>query len=566
MFTKSFLFLLLTLLAYTAIAQHSVTGKLKDAAFDFPLEGAQVELIQLPDSIKKSLYADEEGSFQFQNVSPSKYVLKISSLGYTTIKKRIEVTNEDLNLGTIKLQEKSETLEEVQIKGEIPPVTQMDDTTQYNAGSYKVNPDATAEDLVRKMPGVTMEGGEVKVQGEKVTRVLVDGKVFFGEDANTVLKNLPADMIDKVQVYDQGSEQAQFTGFDDGQTTKTINLITKPHMRNGKFGRVYGGYGTQDRYQAGGNINMFNGNRRLSLIGMSNNINVQNFSSQDLLGVAGGESGSRRGGRGNRFSAGSDARDFQIGAQNGITRTNAFGLNYMDKWGEKTEVVGSYFFNMTDNIENSFLNREYVFPSDSIQRYNERSMNTSQNINHRANLRINITLDTMTSLLILPSISLQQNSGLSNTSGQNRLNGLMLNETDNSLNTEFLGYNLANDVLFKRRFAKRGRTFSYNLHTGYNRNEGESFLYAENMFFRGLIDSDTIDQQSLLQQNGWNASGNAVYTEPIGKKSQVQLEHHISHQDNESDKRTFLFYPPEMGYTVLDTNLSNIFANTYTTN
>ena len=127
------------------------------------------------------------------------------------------------------------------------------------------------------MPTVEIENGSVQAQGEDVRRVLVDGKPFFGNDPTAALKNLPAEVIDKIQIFDQQSDQAQFTGFDDGNESKTINIITKPNMRNGQFGKIFGGYGYKDKYTTGGNVNIFKGDQRISLIGQSNNINIQNF-------------------------------------------------------------------------------------------------------------------------------------------------------------------------------------------------------------------------------------------------------------------------------------------------
>ena len=165
-------------------------------------------------------------------------------------------------LGTLALEENAELLKEVEVAGTRTRMEQKGDTTQYNADAFKTNPDATTEDLISKMPGVTVTNGSVKTQGEEVKRVLVDGNEFFADDPSLALKNLPAEIVDKVQVYDEMSDQSKFTGFDDGNYAKTINIITKTGKNNGQFGKVYAGYGTDDRYLAGGNINYFNGSQR----------------------------------------------------------------------------------------------------------------------------------------------------------------------------------------------------------------------------------------------------------------------------------------------------------------
>ncbi|WMJ72630.1 outer membrane beta-barrel protein [Cytophagaceae bacterium ABcell3] len=560
MLFRNSLFIILTFISLHVTAQTHLEGVVVDESFDFPLTGAWVKLISLPDSTKKATYTDDEGSFSFKSVKPGVYALQITSLGYYELNKKVEVSKEPLLLDTLKMQGEDLLLDEINIEGEIPPVTQNGDTSQFNAESFKVNPDANVEDLIKKMPGVVMENGKLKVQGEDVKMIFVDGKPFFGDDPSVVLKNLPADAVSKIQVYDRQSEQAQFTGFDDGETSKTINIITKPDMRNGKFGRVYGGYGTDSRYKAGGNINAFNGDQRISVIGQTNNINIQNFSSEDLEGI-GGEGGNRRRGR-RRQGAGSDISDFQIGTQDGIAQTSALGINYSDKWGKKTEVTGSYFFNRSNIVTDHRLNRSYVL-SDSIQRYRENSLSLTRNIDHRLNFRIEHKIDSMNSFLILPRVTLHQNDGNSELNGENRLNGIMLNETGNIFNTDLMGYNLANDILYKRRFSKEGRTLSMNLHTGYNRNHGENFLNAGNIFYHNGLIADTIDQYAELITNGANISATTAYTEPLGKNGQLKLDHRFTWQDNISDRRTFQYSLPEMGYTVIDTALSNIFNSNY---
>ncbi|HAP64306.1 MAG TPA: hypothetical protein DCR93_34110, partial [Cytophagales bacterium] len=157
----------------------------------------------------------------------------------------------------------------------------------YNADAYTTMPDATAEELIQKMPGIVVENGSVQAQGEDVQQVLVDGRRFFSTDPTLALRSMPAEVIQRIEVFDQQSEQSQFTGFDDGNEQKTLNLVTRENMRQGQFGKVYAGYGYENKYKAGGSVNFFNNDRRLAVIGQSNNINQQNFSSEDILGVTG---------------------------------------------------------------------------------------------------------------------------------------------------------------------------------------------------------------------------------------------------------------------------------------
>ncbi len=219
------------------------------------------------------------------------------------------------------------------------------------------------------MPTVSIDNtGTVKAQGETVQKVLVDGKPFFGDDPTVALRNLPAEIIDKVQIYNELSDQAKLTGFDDGNTTKTMNIVTKKNNRNGIFGKFYAGYGTDEKYSAGENLNFFNGDRRISIISISNNINQQNFSSQDLLGLSGGSGGRGNfgGGIGGGGGSGGSNTNFMIGQQSGVSRTNSVGLNYSDNWGEKLKFHQAIFSIIQTTVCNKIFTRIISLKSVSL--------------------------------------------------------------------------------------------------------------------------------------------------------------------------------------------------------
>ena len=300
-----FLFFICSFLILSLAAQaqnRSLTGTLKDQKTNTPLIGATVELKSLSDSNRaQRTVTDSSGSFLFTELSQDSFNLIISYIGYNTINRRIDIDSTDISLDIAAVNRSSGEMETVVIRTAISPVAQKGDTLQINASQFKVNPDASGEDLVRKVPGITIENGQVKAQGENVQKVTIDGRELFGDDATAALRNLPAEIIDKIQIFDRLSDQAQFSGFDDGNTNKSINIVTKANMRNGQFGRIYAGYGTDQRYLAGGNATFLKNNRRLSLVGNFNNVNQQNFSQQDLLGVT---SNTQRGGGGNRGGGG----------------------------------------------------------------------------------------------------------------------------------------------------------------------------------------------------------------------------------------------------------------------
>lgn len=567
------------LFAFASFAQDNLlNGEITDATDGSPVIGGSVILLNLTDSsIYKGVTTDFNGKFNFENLNLGNYILKISFIGYADQFKKIEISSIPLSLGKITLTSFAKNLKSVTIEDKAPTATQKGDTTQYNANSYKTNPDATAEDLITKMSGVTTVDGKIQAHGEEVKKVLVDGKPFFGDDPNAVLKNLPADVIDKIQVFDQQSDQSKFTGVSDGNTAKTINIITKPGMKNGTFGRIFAGYGYQDVYKSGANINFFNGDRRISIVTQSNNINEQNFSADDLAGVMSSSSQSGGSGRGGRPSGGgsymgggnygsNNSSNFLVNAKNGIATTHAFGVNYTDKWSKKVEITASYFLNFSDNNADQNLNRQYVLQNDSGQVYKENNISRSQNTNHRANVKLEWKIDTMNSIIITPKFSLQQNDGKSNVVGETKLNDALLNGTGNDYQSTILAYTISNELQFQHKLKKQGRTFSITLNTGYNSTDAKSDLYASNYFYTDtLFTSNIINQESQLDKKGKNLGTNISYTEPIGLKSIIQISYINSFNFTENNKETFNFSVFDNEYSNQDTALSNVFKSKYST-
>ncbi|RMG68351.1 MAG: TonB-dependent receptor, partial [Bacteroidetes bacterium] len=252
----------------------SLMGRLVHQTDSSALQGAEVFLWQAGQSPTGKI-TNERGLFRFDGLSAGDYGLEIRLAGFDTLRQAISLSRERTFLGVIALSPRSYALDQVRIEAERAAGQQKGDTTEFNASAFTTNPDATAEQLVQKLPGVMMQNGQVTAQGEQVQQVLVDGRPFFGNDPSAALRNLPAEVVDKIQVFDQQSEQAQATGFDDGNTTKTMNIITRPETRNGTFGRAYAGYGTDARYKLGTSLNFFQGDRRISIVGQTNNINQQ---------------------------------------------------------------------------------------------------------------------------------------------------------------------------------------------------------------------------------------------------------------------------------------------------
>lgn len=571
----------LLLMSGFATAQISnIVGQVVDENNE-PLQGAYVLLYQNEEQIGGEV-TNEAGNFSIRVAQDQRYNVKVSFLGYVTVEKSIRTSLPFNSLGAIQLEKSSVELREVEVKENVITAQQQQDTLVFNADAFKTLPDADAQELLEKMPTVTVQDGKIQAQGEDVQRVTVDGRPFFGNDPTAALRNLPAEVVDKIQIFDQQSDQAQFTGFDDGETTKTVNIITRLNMRNGQFGKVYAGAGSEIdrsdasfRYQSGGNINFFDGDRRISLIGLSNNINQQNFATEDLLGVIGGGRrgggpGGRRGrgggpggGRGGR--GGGDVSQFLVNQSGGISQTHAIGLNYSDKWGEKFEITGSYFFNQSENETIQDLNQIFTDNAEFAELYTEENESLADNINHRANFRIEYEIDESNSIILRPSISFQQNEGRESTLGQTILGDEPWNKNESDFFSDLSALNFSNNLLYRHRFNKNRRTLSVNFNTTYNQQDGNSFLNAFYELFNENPESELTDQNALLDSKGWNLGSNIAYTEPIGARSQLMFNYRLGRRWDDSDKETFDLQEPNGTYSLLNEELSNVFENVYTT-
>lgn len=567
---------------FCATALHAqgfkLSGSLTDNDDQTTLISANVIITSVKDSADwKGTQSDLDGKFVFDNVRNGTYKLKITYIGYETTEQFVKISGTDKDLGNIKVKKGATMIRGVEVVEKEVRVEQKNDTSDYNAKAYKTNPDANAEDLVTKMPGITNENGTIKAQGEQVKKVTIDGKEYFGDDASMALKNIPADVVDRVQVFDRMSDQSNFTGFDDGNSQKAMNIVTKNNMNNGVFGKIYGGYGylTDSRYSAGANVNWFKGDRRLSFIGLSNNVNQQNFSFQDILGMSGqtgggrmmgmgGPGGGRRGGGGG-FGGNSAIDNFMVNQQGGITTTHSAGLNYADVWGKlrKVKFTGSYFFNLADNNNSSSLTRQYFNAGDSSTYYKENNNNTSRNINHRVNLRIEYVIDSMNTLIFTPKFSTQQNRQTNNIIGENSIAQTeLMGTTQSNYQSKNFGYNASGDLVWQHKFRKQYRTISISAGGTVNNKNGSSNQLAFNTF-ADTSGNTALNQEAENKSQSYTVNGNISYTEPAGKSGMIQISYVPSYTWNIADKETFNYDSTNGSYTVLDTLLSNKYNNQY---
>lgn len=446
-----------------SVSAQSLSGVVKDKTSDEVLISATVKLVPENGSALFTT-TDLSGQFYFNKLKSGTYVLNISYIGYKAFMETVKIANTS-NKINVYMQENSQLLGEVAVKGRATRAEQRGDSLMYNAEAFKVMQGSSAEDLLAKMPGVVVEGGIVQAQGEQVKKILVDGKEFFEGDVSLAVKNLPSDIIASIEIFDKKSDQSEFTGFDDGEEVKTISIVTKTGFRQGTFGEMTAGYGTDERYKVNGNLNFFNENQRISVLGMSNNVNQQNFSQEDLTGILSSNSGNKRkgfrnGGGKKGYQSGSSVADFMIGSMDGLTSTNGLGLNYVDQWGKKLKITSSYFFNKSDNQTLQQTNRNYLDAALAGMSYEEYKENYLTNWNHRFNFKLDYQINERSSLLFRPSLSFQNMDSNNSLQGTNKTDETLSNETSTTTVGENKAYNLGADLLFRHRFTKPGRTLS----------------------------------------------------------------------------------------------------------
>lgn len=562
---KIYLLAACCLLALLVSAQKaSIKGIAFDTLGKQPVVAATITLLQKKDSSLVSFtMTDGSGQFQLTGLSNGEYRLLVTHINYLSVSRFVAVSG-NTDLGNIAMTDKTKLLEEVTVTAEAPPVTVIGDTIQYNAGSFKTVPNANVEQLLKKMPGIKIEkDGTVKAQGQEVKRFLVDGKEFFGTDPKIATRNLPADAVDKVQVYDRASDQAQLTGFDDGNSEKTINLTLKKDKKKGMFGKITAGGGNKDRYEGRLNINSFKGARQLSVIGMGNNTNAEGFSFMNMLNFSGGGMSTMSDG-GARLQINVNPTDNN--SNNGIRSIWGGGINYNNIIGNKTNFTSNYFYNRYNPNTESWIQRQYFLP-DLSYFYNQHATTNNLNNSQKLNLSADIQIDSFHSIKISPSLGYQQSntktySNYQTLSPDQRpgTEGFSNNETAND------GYTFRNDILFRKKFRTKGRTFSIGLQTNLNASDGWGSLQTINTFRNTAgnnVRTDSIDQHNTTNSDLNSYSVRAAYTEPILKKSLLEFSIAKSQSSSTAQKLTYDYNGQSKQHDLLNEALSNDFKNTY---
>jgi hypothetical protein len=559
----------LLLISYVGFAQNlTIQGSLKDSIANRALNSATVSLVYAKDSSLVSFSrTNEAGFFNFKNVAPGNYLISVSYVGY--VPKWVPVINgteKTVEMGLIYMNDVN-TMSTVTVTARRPPVVINGDSVEFNSENFKTAPNAVVEDLLKKMPGMEVDkAGGITVNGKKVTKVFVNGKEFFTGDPVMATKNLPADAVDKIQVYDRKSDQAMFTGIDDGSEETAINLKLKKDRNKSTFGKLNGGAGTPSVFDAQGNVNVINNEEQFSVIGGANNTNRQNFSNRNIINFSGGGGGRPGAGGGVtvNFSGGSGETD--ANAQ-GIAETYSIGGNYSNIFNDKkTEFNANLSISDVErnNISNSFT--QNLTPGNAFNRIsnsNSIAGNKQQNFGSTIDHKVNDNF----SFRFTPSLGLQQTTNYSEDSTQTYLtNGNLLNSNTTIASSASDAVNAASTLLLRKKFAKKGRTISSTITQSFNRSNSTGNQFTEQLsYINNKLSNDSIlDQQNTRKGENSSYSANLIYTEPLGKKSLLEFNTYLSKSIGSSSRRIFDRNDATDNYDLLNTRLTNEFNSEYT--
>ena len=563
----------LLLMSYLGFAQNwTIQGTLKDSIANRALNAATVSLVQAKDSSLVSFSrTNEAGTFSFKNVVPGVYMISVSYVGYQP--KWVPVVNtsdKTVEMGAIYMNDVN-TMSTVTVTARRPPVVINGDSIEFNSENFKTAPNAVVEDLLKKMPGMEVDkSGSITVNGKTVTKVFVNGKEFFTGDPKMATKNLPADAVDKIQVYDRKSDQAMFTGIDDGSEETTINLKLKKDRNRSTFGKVNGGAGTPSVFDVQGNINVINNDEQFSAIGGANNTNRQNFSSRNIVNFSGGGGGRPGAGAGVIINIGGGGSGETDANAQGIADTYSIGGNYSNLFNsKKIEFNANTAISDVERHNNSRSFTQNLTPGNLFNR-ESKSNSVARNQQQSFGSTIDHKVSETFSYKFTPSLGWQQTSSTSEDSTITRLgldpSGAITNSNNTLSSSVSDAINASSNLLLRKKFAKKGRTISSTITQSYNQSNSTGSQYTSQFNYKsGLLTSDSIlDQQNIRKGNTTSYSANIIYTEPISKRSLLEFNTYLSKTIGSSSKKVFDQNTVTDAYDLLNNRLTNEFNSEYT--
>ncbi|WP_156306180.1 TonB-dependent receptor domain-containing protein [Sphingobacterium endophyticum] len=557
--TKVILSLVLGLSSLTTFAQTKLTGTVVDETDKSKLSNATVMLLQAKDSILVNFTrANQDGKFSLNNPDTSDYLLIVSYPKFGDYFQEIAKGSGDKNLGELALQSSANLIEEILITGKIPVVIKGD-TVEYDASSFVTEKNAKVEDLLKVLPGISVDAsGKITAQGKTVEKVLVDGEEFFGDDPTLVTRNIRSDMVDKVQVFEKKSEDAERTGVDDGQRIQTINVKLKEDAKNGMFGKLEGGGGMDDNsgyYLGKVALNKFNGSRKISAFGITSNDGTTDLGWQEAekFGIA-NDNVTMLDDGGIMISGGGS---FLSNTNRGQPRAITAGVSFMDAWKEKKHKLNlNYKYGQAENEINTNTISQTPL-ADGISNSEFDNSDVSKSTGHRFNTKYDFAIDSLTTLTLRVAASKMNGENDTYRKGNSFKNGELITEDERSQKINTSNDNFNYDANFTRKFAKEGRSINLKFTGNNGKTQGDMLLNSKlNNVVAGT--ENVIDQFKDNSNNSSSIMAAATYTEPISKKVNMSVGYEYTNSKAHSINSAFN-KDAAGNYTEFDSEFSNDF-------
>lgn len=560
----------------TTTAQ-TISGKIIDSTNKKNISNAVVALLTTKDSILyKFTRTNADGKFKIANAKPGTYILMITHPYFADLLDDIKTSGNDTLLSSLYLTSKTRLMQEIILKSGTS-MRIKGDTTIFTADSFKVSANANVEELLKKLPGIQVDkDGKIKAMGQTVEKVLVDGEEFFGDDPGMAIKNLRADAVKEVQVFDKKSDQAEFTGIDDGKTKKTINLKLKDDRKHGYFGKVELAGGLQnkktDLYNNNILLSSFKGKRKLAGFFLNGNTGQDGLNwedrdkygaNDDRMSVSADEDGNV-----NYTWQGSSDDEPYVNTQNGFFKNNNVGLQYTNKWNDNQTLSVSPKYNFQD-YSNTIKTFRQTQVADSF--FNQ---NAVENIHikreaFKLNAVYDVKIDSFNSIKFTGKANVYHTESQSYTNSVNTGSaGNLKNTSLRNLSTNVDKQSYTGNLLFKHKFKKLRRTLSVNASWNSANSDGTNFLQSDNEIYSGgvVVNSQRFDQQKDYEKGSTQFAGKVVYTEPLSKRFSLELNYETSISKGNNDQKTYSFSNSSGKYDQRVDSLTNLFDQQITVN
>lgn len=534
--TRYLFIIILSTISFISSAQKDthVKGRVFDTNTQHTVPGATVVMINQKDSLsRRGTITDDKGDFSIK-IKPGDYKLLISFIGYKRIQKTIHIDKKVIDLGQFNLIENKKMLKEINIVEMLPPTKQKGDTTIFNPDAFKVNPDATAEELISKMPGFYSIDGKLSAQGQTVKEVLVDGKKFFGQDVNKALETVPSDIIKNIEVYEHKSDKAKFSGFEDKKKSKTINIVTKSESKNMRFGSIAGGVGKDEKYAAKINVNQFSEKTRYTLTGRSKNVNAPLHLSR--------------------------RRAFRRSISGNEMQQNSLGFNFNTKGEKENELSANYSYSANDiQSENRSLRTYTSYPLEG-QELTSKSVYKNDQGDHNFDLNWDIKSNPKNQIMLSSNFSASNSKTQSSSFSETKLLDQFINSNNDLSSSDNNSTNFNQDFMFSRSLNKEGRVISLQASYGRNdqKNDRDQKSETKGQTSQG---NQNINQTSDKKTNSNSLRTGLSFNEKIGKNSRLSLAYNFALNTERTKKTTYNYNINTETYSELDTLTSNKFKN-----